>query len=233
MIKWSICIASNPHREYELQRLMSVLVPQVDKYKGQIEILIFWNNFEYSLGYLRQSMLDEARGEYINHIDDDDMVPVDYCDTIFPLLDGVDYIGFMVDFIDRGKKMPPVYHSLKYKTWYQDDDGYYRGVTHLNPVRTKLARQSSFPIQYNTGEDAAWSSGVKAKTEHVIDRPMYIYLHEPDSSVAYTFAGKEVTDKVGVNSHITRPHDTPIKPIFDSKNVRFHPESTKDSNAAD
>jgi hypothetical protein len=212
-MKWTICIASNPRREKELARLLERLLPQVDKYDGQIEILLFWNNFEYTLGYLRQRLLENARGEYICHIDDDDMVPEDYCDTIFPLLDGVDYIGFKVDFIDNGNKMLPVYHSLKYKHWYQDSDGYYRGVTHLNPLRTELARQAEFPIERLTGEDEKWSNQIKAETEHFIDREMYTYNHVGDESVAYKI----------------EPKDTPMRPRFKSENIRLHPESTLDA----
>jgi len=209
-VKWTICIASVPQRCKQLEALTDVLLPQVDKYKGQVEVLLFFNNFEYSLGYLRQAMLEEARGEYICHIDDDDMVPDDFVDTIFPLLDGVDYIGFKVKFIDSGKDMKPVYHRLEYTTWHEDDAGYYRGITHLNPIRTALARESKFPIEYNIGEDAEWARNAKAKTEHYIDREMYIYNHKGDDSVAYR----------------TLPQDMVITPLFDSKNIRFHPRST-------
>lgn len=223
-MKWTICIATNTHRRKELERLMKVLSPQVDKYKGQIEILVFFNNFEYSLGYLRQCLLQEARGEYICHIDDDDMVPEDYCDTIFPLLDGTDYIGFRVDFYDKGQKMKPVYHSLKYEYWYEDEKGYYRGITHLNPIRTELARQSFFPINFNVGEDAEWARNAHAKTEHFIDRPMYYYWHEPGDSVAYALSPN--AEATGYNPDITKPHDTPVRPEFKSKQIRFHPRST-------
>lgn len=209
--KLSICICTNPFRAREFERLCEALAPQVDKHKGAVEVLVFWNNFEYSLGYLRQKMLEDARGEYICHIDDDDMVPDDYCDTIVPLLDGVDYIGFQVDFYDRGKKMKPVYHDLNYASWYEDERGYYRGVTHLNPTRTEIARQSEFPLRYTVGEDAHWAAGVPAKTQHVIDRPMYYYWHNGKESVAYK----------------SDPHDTPKRPTLKSKYFRFHKESTK------
>jgi glycosyltransferase involved in cell wall biosynthesis len=212
--RWTICIATVPARKDRLSRLMAVLQPQVDKYQDEIEVLIFFNNFEYSLGYLRQCLIEEAKGEYVCHIDDDDLVPEDYCDTIFPLLDGVDYIGFKVKYIDGGKQMKPVYHSLKYPIWYEDDAGYYRGVTHLNPLKTELALASGFPVEFNIGEDAEWAKHVLAKTEHFIDREMYIYEHEGDDSVAY--------------SHY--PDDTPIRPVYKSKNIRFHPKSTKETN---
>jgi hypothetical protein len=220
-VKWTICIATTWARAEKLERLMKLLVPQVDKHKGKIEVLIFWNNFEYSLGYIRQSMLDDARGEYISSIDDDDLVTKDFCDTILPLLDGVDYIGFQVDFYDGGKKKPPVYHNLDHQDWYEDETGYYRGVTHLNPVRTELARESKFPTNFNMGEDHQWTIGMKnlCKTQHVIDRPMYIYEHNADDSYSPN-AG-----------YSDRQSDTPIRPVLHSKNVRFHPKSTPNAKA--
>lgn len=224
-LRLSICIATNTYREAELKRLMAVLEPQLTP---EVEVLIFFNNFEYSLGYLRQCLLQEAGGEYICHIDDDDMIPDDYVATILPLLDGVDYIGFKVEFTDNGREMKPVYHSLKYTHWYDDEDGYYRGVTHLNPLRTELARTVDFPVERLTGEDEKWSNQIKAKTEHFIDRPMYYYWHLADNSVAYTLAGQEVTDAVGSHAYITRPHDTPHRTKFKSKQIRYHPNSTKD-----
>ncbi len=229
---WTICIATVPPRAHHLDRLLKVLLPQIEKHKGKIELLIFWNNFEYSLGFLRQAMLEEAKGQYINHLDDDDLVPDDYCDTILPLLDGVDYIGHKVKLFDLGKEMPPVFHSLKYTEWTQDDDGYYRGVTHLNPTRTALARESSFPVEYNIGEDAAWATGMKGrcKTEHFIDRFMYTYFHAGDESVAYKYADNGVAEQVHFQNYQPHPDDTPIRPIIKSKYVRFHPRSTEDAN---
>lgn len=225
--KWTIAIATNPYRAKQLDRLLGVLLPQVDKYKGQIEVLIFFNNFEYSLGYLRQCLLDEARGEYISHIDDDDLVKADYCDAIFPLLDGVDYVGFMVDYYDNGVKQKPVYHSLKYTSWYDDEKGYYRGVTHLNPVRTEVGRLVQFPVHYATGEDEKWSRAVPAITEHYIDRPMYEYWHRNWDSVAYAI--NPHAPPLEFNPEIKKPHDTPKRPVFDSPNIRFHPRSTPDA----
>jgi hypothetical protein len=228
--KWTIAIATNPYRAEQLQRLMAVLQPQVDKHAGQIEVLIFFNNFEWSLGYLRQALMDEARGEYLCHIDDDDMVPADYCDTILPLLDGVDYIGFRVDFYDNGQLMKPVYHSLRYPAWTEDEAGYYRGITHLNPLRTELARTSAYPVEVNIGEDAKWALGVRAQTEHFIDRPMYSYWHYAKKSVAYALATDGAGHKLDYNPAFPSPHDTPRPPQFKSQNIRLHPRSTHAHN---
>jgi len=219
VIKWSILIATVPPRAKKLERLLKILMPQVDKYKGQIEVVVLFNNFDFpSLGNLRQHLLDDAKGEYINYIDDDDIIPKDYCDTIFPLLDGVDYVGFNVELRNEGMSLRPVFHSLKYSHWHDDESGYYRGITHLNPIKVELARIGKFPEQ-DVGEDHYWTMQIQQYindnslkrefTEHYINRDMYIYDHfghEHMSSGSIAF---------------------PQRPRLKSKNIRFHPLSTK------
>jgi len=212
-MKWTLCIATVPIRAEKLKRMMDLLLPQVEKYKD-IEILIFYNNFEHTIGYLRQKMQDEARGEYISSLDDDDLIPKDFVDTIYPLLDGVDYVGFEVELKNDGKTLPRVYHSLKYSEWSQDDDGYYRGVTHLNPIKTEIARRATYP-EVENGEDYQWTVAVhdymkgagREFTEHYIDRRMYTYDHFGHEPMAQL-------------------RRKPVWPKYKSKNVRFHPEST-------
>lgn len=216
MIKWSILIATCPPRAAKFRRIMGMLMPQIDKYNGQIEVIVFFNNFDQpSLGHIRQRLMDEAQGEYLNFIDDDDIVPKDYCDTILPLLDGVDYIGFNVELRNEGKRLRRVYHSLQYPGWSEDEDAYYRGVTHLNPIKAELARTGSFP-SIDVGEDYDWCMMVQKHindnpgqfTEHYLERNMYVYDH----------FGHDHMEPVPVNK--------PKRPVITSKNVRFHPEST-------
>lgn len=195
----------------------------MDKYKGKIEILIFYNNFEHTIGYIRQKMNDDAKGEYISHIDDDDIVPHDFCKTIMPLLDGVDYIGFNVELRNNDKLLKPVFHSLKYNEWKEDETGFYRGVTHLNPLKTEIARKATY-LSLKNGEDYNWTVGVhkymdaernkgRKFTEHYINRNMYIYDHWGHAPMTDRDRMREV-----------------IKPRYNSKNVRFHSESTKDES---
>lgn len=172
--KWTIGIVSLTDRHKLLDRLLAVLAPQKT---DAVEIRIIRNTGQQPIGVYRQMILDAAQGEYISFIDDDDLVPADFISTILPLLDGVDYIGFKVCFIDDGVQKKPAIHSLEHSDWCEDDVAFYRGVTHLNPVRTELARQSFFSNK-SMGEDYDWAVKVPAKTEHFIDRYMYTYLHQ-------------------------------------------------------
>lgn len=189
-MKWSILIPSVVTRDEDLQRLVNCLAPQVEKYKGDIEVLVHWNNFEKGIGPVRQELIDDAKGEYVNFIDDDDMVVGDYCDTIYPLLDGVDYIGFKVDFYSNGQLQRPVIHSLTCEGWMENQDGFYRRVTMINPIKRSIAKKSKVADgDYKKGvpEEKVYADNLDkiTKTEHFIDRPMHIYT--PGNSVFARF----------------------------------------------
>jgi len=171
-----------PPRVAKLKELMAVLEPQVTK---QVQVVVLYNNFEKTIGELRQQILNEAQGEYISFIDDDDLVPPDFVATILPHLNGKnDYVGFKVALFNNGVRKKPVYHSLKYHDWYEDDAGYYRDITHLNPLKTELARQGTFVGM--AGEDVQWANQVrgKAKKEVFIDRELYEYRHSQTDTLS-------------------------------------------------
>jgi hypothetical protein len=121
-------------------------------------------------------MLEKSVGEYVCFVDDDDLVADDYVSTILPLLDR-DYVGFKVQLYNDGVPDLPTYHSLVYEHWFQNNHGYYRHISHLNPIRRELALL--VPMEGEVGEDHRWADRLyatgKVKTEHFIDRVMYHY----------------------------------------------------------
>jgi hypothetical protein len=123
--------------------LLKVLLPQVEEQKGQVRVLAYWNNFEKPLSVIRQSLVEEATGDYINFIDDDDMVPSYYVDLVTENL-GKDYVGWRMQAYMNDEPLKPTFHSIKYPQWSEDDDGYYRNVSHLNPIKRDIAKQVSF-----------------------------------------------------------------------------------------
>lgn len=216
-VKWSICIPTVVTRGELFQRLVDRLAPQVEKANGQVEVVVFYNNFERQIGLLRKLLVDDARGEYLNFIDDDDLVVEDYVETILPLLDGVDYIGFNVEFWSNDTKIElPTTHTIKNKGWYEDGTGFYRRGVHTNPVRTELARKyagyEGSDYTKNKPEDILYHDNISPhlKTEHYIPRDMHIYLQTSDHAW-----GKFQ----GVDGDWKRP----VLPKF----FRFHKESTK------
>lgn len=184
-MKWSILIPTVVTRPDKFERLMNSLAPQVEKYKGDIEVVVCWNNFEHELSELRQAMIEDATAEYINFIDDDDDVTEDYCDQIYPLLDGVDYVGFRVNFIQNGEKQKQVIHSLTCEGWTDNAEGYYRRGTLINPTKRELMLKAGFKdSDYRKGipEDVTYAKNVDKllKTEHFIDKEIHIYMPTDD-----------------------------------------------------
>lgn len=183
--RWTLGILTVPPRVEKLKELLTILEPQVVAAKDKIQLIVLYNNFEKPIGELRQQILDQAKGDYISFIDDDDMVPYDFCAVILPHLNGkIDYVGFRVALFNNGVRRKPVYHSLVHKDWYEDENGYYRDITHLNPIKTSIARQGVF--SGGAGEDVNWANQIrgKAKTEFVIDREMYEYRHSQTDSLS-------------------------------------------------
>lgn len=187
---WSILICTMPHRRKLLKRLLDALLPQL---KPDMEVLALCNNGEKTLGEFRGKLMHAAQGKYLSFIDDDDLVPKGYVKTIYPLLDGVDYIGFKVRFTDRGRRELPVIHSLRYRDWSQDGNGFYRDISHLNPIKRELATRVDFPSLPGNGEDHWWANQMRplVKTEHFIDKEMYYYEHTEDSMFS---GGKDKID---------------------------------------
>lgn len=179
-MKLSILIATIGRREQKFSSLLKTLNPRVQAFNGQIEIVAYWNNGELPIGEIRRALIEQAKGEYVCFIDDDDSVPEYYCDLIMQALEkSYDYVGFKVQFFNEGVEAKPVFHSISYGHWHEDERGYYRGVTHLNPIKRSIALQGDFGKK-GTGEDEHWSRSVThlVKNEAYIDRVMYFYYHD-------------------------------------------------------
>lgn len=208
--KLSILICTIGPRKESFLRLMDELMPQVSF--NDVEVIAYWNNGEKSIGEIRQELLEEAKGEYVCFIDDDDRIPDYYCVEILHNL-GEDYVGFEVQLFEKDKLMPRVFHSIRYGVWHQDDQGYYRGITHLNPIKRELAIQGQFGLQ-GIGEDESWARTMMSlvRTEKYIDKIMYYYHHDADTT---TFGGKKLPEQI---YH---------RPDFSHPQFRWHPKSRK------
>lgn len=185
--KLSIMILTQPSRATFLARLLARLRPQIADYPDvAIDIRIFDRGL--SLGANREAMRQAARGRYLVFIDDDDLIAEDYIAKIYPLLDGVDQIGFQVQCYIDGQPLSKTYHSLKYPCWTSDKNGHYRDISHINPMRRELALK--VPMEGGTGEDSRWSDAMRelkiVKTEHYIDLIMYFYYFRNSKADAYT-----------------------------------------------
>ncbi len=186
-MKWSILVLTQPSRAEFLQRLMKGLAPQVEKF-SDVEVIVTLFDNKFSIGKNRGMMLEAAVGEYVNFVDDDDLLADDYVSSIYPLLDGVDYIGFQaklhIDGMYCGKLS---YHSLMCNRWFENSNGYFRDISHLNPIRNSLAVAGRMGDHEGKNlEDFCWADRLRSlgivKTEHFIPKVMYFAYYRPNKS---------------------------------------------------
>lgn len=173
---WTILIATIGRREARFTELLEQLMPQVLAHSGQVTVSALWNNGERPLAEVRQDLVQGANSRYVSFVDDDDQLPEYYVDEVVKRLDGVDYVGWQMQCYVDGVPLKPTYHSLRYGRWSDDQLGFYRDVSHLNPVLTSIAKC----VDYRDGdppEDVAWADRMRGRlvTEHYIDRVMYHY----------------------------------------------------------
>jgi hypothetical protein len=179
----SVLICTIPTRHEEFVTLLN----DIENYKKQVDIrieVLFDCRLDISIGKKRQELLDRAHGLYSCFIDDDDKITHHYFQVIQDAINtGEDYDCIQLNgryYIDN-KFDRPFYHSLKYDTWSEDEDGYYRCPNHLNPIKTKIAKKVKFHDISNK-EDLKFSEELVKqgllKTEYTHDKPQYLYYFD-------------------------------------------------------
>lgn len=173
----SILICTMQSRADKLSRLMDVLNKQTN---SAVEILIKNDNGEMPIGRKRNLLLDEASGEYVAFVDDDDMVSNDYVTKILNAVQSKpDCCSLQGIITFQGKSPRTFIHSLQYKEWFERNNIYYRCPNHLNAVKRSLALAVKFP-ESNHGEDRDFSTRLlpHLQKEVVIPGVIYHYLYE-------------------------------------------------------
>ncbi len=181
---WTILIATLGQRQKRFVKLLDVLLPQLGRHDGAVTVCALWNNGERPLGEVRQDLIEHATSSYVSFVDDDDEVPEYFVDEVVAcLVTEPDYVGWQMQCYVDGVPQKPTYHSLRYRRWYDDRKGYYRDVSHLNPIRTSIARLADFR-RGAPPEDVSWTSQVRpfVHTEAYIDKIMYHYRSSPSDS---------------------------------------------------
>lgn len=173
-MKLSILICSLEKRRRYLARLMRILDPQR---RDDIEILSLVDRGEMSIGDKRNKLLDMAKGQYCCYVDDDDRVDDQYCKKILDAISTEpDCVGIegIITFNGRGPKK--FIHSIRYKSWYEENNIYYRNCNHLNPIKREISIQVPF-LPINSGEDHDFSDRVLPllHSEVYIEGPIYYY----------------------------------------------------------
>lgn len=180
-MKLSLLIPTTPDRDNYMVGLLAEIRRQIAELNlwGQVEIVTKYDNFENTVGWKRNFLLNQADGDYLAFIDSDDRISEDYIKTAFEGINkGVDCCSLTGVITEDGKNPKMFIHSILYDRWFEQDNVYYRNTNHLNIIRSSIAKQMKFP-EKNHGEDADYSkqllkSGL-LKTEHFIDAVTYFY----------------------------------------------------------
>jgi len=209
---WMILVATIGRRRDKFAKLLDGLLPQTDSYGGEVQVRALWNNGERPLSHVRQRLVEQAvdeRAAYLSFVDDDDMPAGFYVDEVVAAISRYagtaasftlggplfpDYVGWRMQHYADGVPSKPTYHSLAHGRWHDDDAGYYRDVSHLNPMRTSIA--ATVDLRHTEPpEDVSWVDQLRGRlaTEVVIDpdKVMYHYYATGDS----TWMPGRVTDE--------------------------------------
>lgn len=125
----------------------------------QVEIHIARDSGELPVGAKRQSLLRQARGDFVCFIDDDDLVAATYIADILAAIGrqpGADCVVFAGRLEVDGRFAGPFDYSICHQRYYQLGNRYFRTPNHLCPVRRELAMQVGFKA-VNCGEDTDYA----------------------------------------------------------------------------
>jgi glycosyl transferase family 2 len=185
---WSILICTLARREEKFLKLLGQLLPQVEESSESVEVVALQNQGELRLDRYRERLLEDARGEYLCFVDDDDWVSDDYVSSVVDALtDGrPDVVGWRHANTGTPGQFTDV--SLAHANQPSEPVGgvYLRGFTHMNPVRSELARQGTFMSDSPgyTGEDLVFVRSVLPllRQEFQLSSVVYTYQWSCDDS---------------------------------------------------
>jgi len=194
MIVLSILICSIPERKESLHQLLYYLAEQQGENKSKIEIIVD-NDPTLLVGTKRRYLLEQAKGQFVVFIDDDDKVSDDYIRKIVRCIETnpeVDCIAISGLIKFNGAESKRWHISKEYGHWYEKDGVYYRTPNHISPVRRELSLQASFE-DISIGEDFKYSMALLPllKKEAKINGLLYFYDYKQP-------APKEIPDANGI-----------------------------------
>lgn len=181
-MKLSVLICTMAKRKATFDILVSDLNSQIHIYSLEgVEIISECDEGQMTIGAKRNLLLSQATGEYLCFIDDDDSIDSEYLLKILKALesspDCVQMIGVMST---DGFNLKRFEHSIAHSVYYDNNGIYYRYPNHLNPIKSKIAKQFKFP-EKSFGEDTDWATQIRdsglLQIEEEIDRPIYHYLY--------------------------------------------------------
>lgn len=118
----SILIPTVPIRKPLLDNLLSILNKQIqdNRLESRVEVLVYEDNFEKSVGEKRNVLYEKAKGKYVLILDDDDMVSDDFCIEICDVIEKYDVDQICFTQHQLNPKTKEVYSIAKFSKEYKD-----------------------------------------------------------------------------------------------------------------
>ena len=189
MIDLSILVCS-VHTRYKtfLPRIQDQLYSQLAALpmedQERVEIIILTDNKQMMLGAKRNHLVEMAQGRYIQFVDDDDRIAPDFIEELLKATaSDADCIVFTAEVCLNGESPKLCYYSKDNGADFNKKDAYHRIPNHICCIKKDVSIKSSFPnIKY--GEDSGYSKVLLPylKTEHKIDKVLYYYDYNSDTT---------------------------------------------------
>ena len=184
----SIVTLTMPDRQKRFKTLKAVIDKQIKYMRevhlslGSIEHVVVAEQTKKTIGYRRNLGLNRAKGKYIAFIDDDDMISLEYVESLvrktYEDKDAVlfDYLlfnqGMVTDLqADLNAKHNP---SLSSDSYVNNT-----GVWHTSAIRADIAKQGEF-TDGNWNEDINYLEVVRPLIKNVtcVNKFLYFYLKD-------------------------------------------------------
>lgn len=181
----SILIPTLPNRIDCYYKLIKKLNHQIilNNYQNIIQIISFLDTKEFTVGKKRNFLLNNAVGNYVVFIDDDDDISEDYLTQIIEATQSnADCITFLGEYITPMEKKD-FNISIIHKSNYENTEYYFRLPNHICPIKKEIALSSMFTDK-NFGEDSDYSEKVNKliKNEYHIAKKLYFYIFNENTS---------------------------------------------------
>lgn len=189
-LRLSILIPTLSSRASILARLIKKLETQIMALgpTPEVEVLIFEDNKQNSVGAKRSKLLQEAQGEFVVFVDDDDDISNDYVYQFMRAIKdnpGIDCIGMRGVITTNGQDPRQVVYSVKNRDHCESGGVYYRPPSHLTPIRRTIAARYMYADR-SFGEDSDWAKRVMRDRvlhkEFFVDKVLYHYQFSPQNS---------------------------------------------------
>lgn len=184
----SILIPSVPQHLALTTRLLDVLQKQDHP---QVEVLLYYDNMRRPLACKRNNLMDQARGKFLCHIDDDDLVADDFVATLLPECEhDVDLIAYDADCSLNGAPPFRVFTCLGAEN---EQPKHLPFGKYSDIVRTPwtwclwhsdLARECRYPERYDPVEDASFLNQAlpRVTTHRKVNKVLYHHFYNAQTS---------------------------------------------------